>query len=113
MNLVIPPQGKIIRFFGEDAPLLEPLSGEHMIVVAAVLYVVQSFTDVDMVACPAIIRLDAFFKGLVGDREQRVHTEHGAEHRIVLLLTIPDEVGILFDRFVTFCLAVAVGDLIA
>ena len=101
------------RFLTEDAPLHQPVNGQHMVVITAVLYVVEPLADVDMVTRPAVIRLDAFFKGTVGDREQRVHAEHGTEHRIILLLAILDKVGILLDGFITLRLAVTVGDLVA
>ena len=100
-------------FLTEDTPFLEPLNREHMIILAAVDHIVQPLADVDMVPCSAVVRLDAFFKGLVGERKQRVHTKHRRQHRIGVFLTVLDKVGILLDRFLAFCFTVAIGNLIA
>ena len=66
-----------------------------------------------MIACAAVVGLDAFFEGLVGYGEEGVHTKHRLEHRVVLIGAVLYKIGVLFDPFVALLLAVAVGDLVA
>ena len=67
----------------------------------------------DVVAGTTVVRFHHAVEGLVGDGEQRVSAEHRGEHRVLVLLTVGDPVGVFLHSLDALFLAVAVGDLVA
>ena len=102
------------RLFAEDAVILQALDGAAAVVLEGVIDVVHALGDVDVEARAAVVGPRPSARRVpVADGEERVPAEHRREHRVVVRLTVGDEVGIFLDGLQALLLAVAVGDLVA
>ncbi len=81
----------------ENAVILQALDGAAAIVLERIVHIVHALGHVDMVARAAVVGLDHAVEGFIGDREQRVAAEHCREHRVLVLLALGDEIGVLLN----------------
>ena len=96
----------------QNAVILETLYGTAAVVLQAVIYVVHSLGNMDVIAGSAVVGLYHPLKGLVGNGEEGMTAEHSGKHGILLLLAVGDEVCVLLDGLEALFLAVTVRDLV-
>ena len=97
----------------DAADALQTLNGVAHVVVQGVVNVVQTLCNVDVEAGQAVVLGDHLLKGLVGDGEQSMATEHSGDHVVVLRSCPAGELCVLLDGLSGLDLAVTLGNLVA